>query len=204
MPFRARVLPLGPIVALGLATVLSVAACAGASTPAAVPASPAASSTAAAEPGSPTVAPSLAADEIQHPTGASDVVLRAATRGGFVRLETVMSRVPEFTLYGDGRVLVLPPDEAATGGGGLNPGAGGGAPVEVPVLGETRLSEAEVQALLSSRSSTGASGRRATPTWAGTWTPRRRSSTSRRTAPTGRSWSPGSPMIPLPGPTRSR
>jgi hypothetical protein len=67
MPFRAPVVPLSPIVALGLATVLSVAACAGASSPAAMPASPATSSPAAVEPGSPTVAPSLAADEIQHP-----------------------------------------------------------------------------------------------------------------------------------------
>ena len=197
--------PVRPIVALGLATVLSVAACAGASSPAAVPASPAASSTAPAEPGSPTVAPSLAADEIQHPTGAADIVLRAATRGGFVRLETVMSRVPEFTLYGDGRVLVLPPDEAATGGGGLNPGAGGGGPVEVPVLGETRLSEdggpgaAEVRAR---RRAPRDGARRLHGREHGRPVDGLRPPA--RTAPTGRSWSPGSPTIPLPGPTRSR
>jgi hypothetical protein len=53
------------------------------------------------EPADPRHRPS--SDAIEHPTGAGDIVLRAATRGGFVRLETVMSRLPEFTLYGDGR-----------------------------------------------------------------------------------------------------
>ena len=32
-----------------------------------------------------------------------------------------MSRVPEFTLYGDGRALVLPPEADEPTGGGLNP-----------------------------------------------------------------------------------
>ena len=91
----------------------------------------------------------VSADTIEHPTGAGDIVLRAATRGGFMRLETVMSRLPEFTLYGDGRALILPPgDEPSGGGGGLNPGAAGNGPVTVPTLREVRLSEAEVQALL--------------------------------------------------------
>ena len=101
-------------------------------------------------PATPTAPRSLAADAIEHPTGPNDIVLRASTRGGFVRLQTVMSRVPEFTLYGDGRALVLPPgDETAGGrGGGLNPGAAGGDPVQVPTLRETRLSEDEVRALL--------------------------------------------------------
>ena len=103
----------------------------------------------ATAPATPSAPPSLPADAIEHPTGPNDVVLRAGTRGGFVRLQTVMSRVPEFTLYGDGRALVLPPDDDAGGGrgGGLNPGAAGG-DVEIPVLRETRLTEDEVQALL--------------------------------------------------------
>ncbi len=59
----------------------------------------------------------VSADTIEHPTGAGDIVLRAATRGGFMRLETVMSRLPEFTLYGDGRALILPPGDEPVGRG---------------------------------------------------------------------------------------
>ncbi len=150
MPIRAPFDPRSVIV-VGLAASLVVARCAGApTTPSAEP-SPATASSTPAGVASPTAAPSLAADAIQHPTGASDIVLRAATRGGFLRMEVVMSRVPEFTLYGDGRVLVLPPGDDAAGGsgGGINPGGVGfGATVEVPVLRETHLSEDEVQTLL--------------------------------------------------------
>ncbi len=106
----------------------------------AVPGSPAAS------PPSPPVSPSPGA--IDHPTGAGQIVLRAGTRGGFIGLETVMSRVPEFTLYGDGRALILPDDQAAATGGGLNPAAGGTGPGAPPALREVRLGEEQVQALL--------------------------------------------------------
>lgn len=74
-------------------------------------------------------------DAIPHPTGAADIVLRAGLESGFVRMETVMGRVPLFTLYGDGRLLLLPEDP------GLGPDA-------APRLRETRLSEDEVQRLL--------------------------------------------------------
>jgi hypothetical protein len=74
-------------------------------------------------------------DGIAHPTGATDVVLRAGLESGFMRMETVMGRVPLFTLYGDGRVLLVPED----------PGA---APEAASRLRETRLSEDEVQRLL--------------------------------------------------------
>jgi hypothetical protein len=50
-------------------------------------------------------------------------------------METVMGRVPLFTLYGDGRVLLVPEDP------GMEPDA-------APRLRETRLSEDEVQRLL--------------------------------------------------------
>ncbi len=63
-----------------------------------------------------------------------------------MRLETVMSRVPEFTLYGDGRALVLPPEADEPTGGGLNPAAAGA--TAIPTLREARLTEDEVQALL--------------------------------------------------------
>jgi hypothetical protein len=113
---------------------LIVAACAG---PTSSAPSPAASGTAA--PTAPAASPTPEADRIDHPTGPNDIVLRAGTQGGFVRLETVMSRVPEFTLYGDGRALLLPPEAA-------DPGAGGDQPL--PVLREAHLTEDEVQALL--------------------------------------------------------
>ena len=56
-------------------------------------------------------------------------------------MEWVMARVPRFTLYGDGRVLISAPAESAKA-----------APDTLPaeVLRETRLSEDEVQAVLRS------------------------------------------------------
>jgi hypothetical protein len=130
MPSRPSILRgLRPIVA-GLAALL-IAGCGG--TPTSTPASPTVSSAPPV-----TQAPSVAADRIEHPTGPGDVVLRAETRGGFVRLEYVMARVPEFTLYGDGRVLLVP--EGADALGGVDPA--------VPPLREAHLTEDEVQALL--------------------------------------------------------
>jgi hypothetical protein len=106
-------------------------------------ASPGAASPGAASPSVPPGATPPAAvatgtpapDVIAHPTGAADVVLRAGLESGFVRMETVMGRVPLFTLYGDGRVLLVPED----------PGV---APDAAPRLRETHLSEDEVQRLL--------------------------------------------------------
>ena len=62
--------------------------------------------------------------------------------GGFVLMDHAMISVPLFTLYGDGRVLVVAPDAA---GKGLP-----GTLETVPVLLETRLTEPEVQAVLQS------------------------------------------------------
>ena len=61
-----------------------------------------------------------------------------------------MSRLPEFTLYGDGRALILPPgDEPARRRRRPQPGRGRERSRHVsPTLREVRLSEAEVQALL--------------------------------------------------------
>lgn len=42
---------------------------------------------------------------IQHPTGASDVVLRLESGGGFVPIDFLATNAPIFTLYGDGRVV---------------------------------------------------------------------------------------------------
>ena len=99
--------------------------------------------------------------------------------GGFVRLETVMSRVPEFTLYGDGRVLVL------AAGRRLRPPA----TPTIPTLRELRLTEDEIQALLRFALVDGQLGTARDDTPA-TWMPRRRRSSCTRTARTARSWSP--------------
>jgi len=42
---------------------------------------------------------------IQHPTGATDVVLRLESGGGFVPVDFLATNAPIFTLYGDGRVV---------------------------------------------------------------------------------------------------
>ncbi|HJP87452.1 MAG TPA: hypothetical protein VJ850_00230 [Candidatus Limnocylindrales bacterium] len=42
---------------------------------------------------------------IQHPTGATDVVLRLESGGGFVPIDFLATNAPIFTLYGDGRVV---------------------------------------------------------------------------------------------------
>lgn len=82
-------------VPLALSTVVLLAACSG-SAP-----SPTTSPTS-------TVAPSLA---IEHPTGATDVILRMSTGGGFVAPGFLLTQVPEFTLYGDGTVVFRDPTD---------------------------------------------------------------------------------------------
>ncbi len=46
---------------------------------------------------------------IAHPPGASEVVMQVTTGGGFVPIEYQVTLVPEFSLYGDGRVIVPGP-----------------------------------------------------------------------------------------------
>lgn len=48
-------------------------------------------------------------DTIKHPTGAKEVVLRIELRGGFVMPITSATRIPSFTLYGDGCYIVEGP-----------------------------------------------------------------------------------------------
>jgi hypothetical protein len=77
---------------------------------------------------------------IQHPTGATDVLLRLESGGGFVPIDFLATNVPSFTLYGDGRVVwrdmnVPMPDPQ----GSVNVQAG---------LRTVRLSEAAIQTLL--------------------------------------------------------
>lgn len=46
------------------------------------------------------------ASRIVHPTGATDVVIRVSSGGGFVAPQSLLGAVPEFTLYGDGTIIV--------------------------------------------------------------------------------------------------
>jgi len=87
-----------------------LAACATAPTPSPVPVGS----------GSPTSGPTPSATPvivgIEHPTGATDVVLRVETGGGFVPAEFLATAAPSFTLYGDGTVVFRnpsapPPDQ---------------------------------------------------------------------------------------------
>ena len=73
-----------------------------------------------------------------HATGATDVILRAEQAGGFTPLEFQITRVPEFTLYGDGTVLYqLPfdPNDAS--------------PLGPPRLALATLSPEQMDALLA-------------------------------------------------------
>ncbi len=144
-PFGTRAVSARPAV-LAFLAVLIVSACgAGAGSTGSVPANQEASGaspTAAA--GTPVA--SLPADAIQHPTGSDDVILRAAQSGGFVRMDSLMARVPVFTLYGDGRALIMPVDAPVAGGpkGGIP-----GAIVPGTPLREVRLDEEAVQEILT-------------------------------------------------------
>lgn len=63
--------------------------------------------------GSPTTAPtpisSATIGGLQHPTGATDIVLRLEESGGFVPVEFLATSAPSFTLYGDGTVVFRDP-----------------------------------------------------------------------------------------------
>ncbi|MEW5991887.1 MAG: hypothetical protein AB1736_11160 [Chloroflexota bacterium] len=102
--------------------------------------------------GSPAVSPSPAATspgatstpgigEIDHPTGATDVVVRFEEGGGFVPAGFFATEAPIFTLYGDGTVIFRdataapPPDAEGIG--------------RMTAFRTARLSEDEIQAFLA-------------------------------------------------------
>ncbi|MDX6534384.1 MAG: hypothetical protein QOF68_2128 [Gaiellales bacterium] len=80
---------------------------------------------------------------LTYPTGSRDVVLRVSTGGGYVPSEVAMTTVPEFTLYGDGTVIVPGAVMAIYPGPAMSP------------LMTFKLSEEEVQALLASADRSG-------------------------------------------------
>jgi hypothetical protein len=120
------------LVVLAALAVTGLAACSGAGSAASPAGSPATAEQSAA-------ATTRPADFIDHPTGSTDVVLRVGEEGGFMMMEFVMARVPKFTLYGDGRVLISTPVACKVGPGGSCPPA---------TLREAHLTEDQVQAVL--------------------------------------------------------
>jgi hypothetical protein len=83
------------------------------------------------------------AGAISHPTGADEVVLRVSTGGGFVPIEYNYTMVPEFTLYGDGRIIVKGPTTMQFPGAAL------------PNLQTTVVSEEAIQAILAAAKEAG-------------------------------------------------
>lgn len=86
---------------------------------------------------------------IGHPTGASKVVLRVSSGGGFVPVEYNLRAMPSFTLYGNGTVIVPGPVIQ------IYPG-----PAVYPLV-RSKLSERQVQALLLRARQAGLLARRA-------------------------------------------
>jgi hypothetical protein len=80
---------------------------------------------------------------IQHPAGAADVVLRIVTGGGFVPVEYNLTLLPEFTLYGDGRIVATGPTTLEYPGRAL------------PNLQTAVLSEEAVQRILAAAKDAG-------------------------------------------------
>jgi hypothetical protein len=114
-----------------------IAACSTAAAPSPTPGatgSPSAPPTAA-----PTSTPEI--DGIQHPTGATDVVLRMEEGGGFVPIDFLATSAPQFTLYGDGTVVFRDPTATL-------PEPVGGVTRSAPFL-IVNIGEGGIQALLT-------------------------------------------------------
>jgi hypothetical protein len=80
---------------------------------------------------------SASPDGIEHPMGASDLVIRWETSGGFVNPASLLGRVPSFSLYGDGTLIT---EGAHTE---IYPGAA------VPPLIAQDITEGGIQAILA-------------------------------------------------------
>lgn len=81
--------------------------------------------------------------KITHPLGRQDIVLQVVTGGGFVPIEYHLTLLPEFTLYGDGTVIV--PGPVIT----IYPGPA------LPNLQTTKVSEEVIQTLLAAAKEAG-------------------------------------------------
>ena len=89
-----------------------------------------------------------AATPIAHPTGATALVLRVTSDGGFVAPGTILGAVPAFSLYGDGTVIVPGAVPQIYPGPAISP------------LRRSRLAERQVQALLRRAKAAGLLARR--------------------------------------------
>lgn len=127
---------------IALALVALTSACTGA--PGASP-SPSVPPTASPAP-TPTPSPTFGPNEISHPTGATDIVLRLEQGGGFVPINFFITQAPAFTLYGDGTVIFKQLD--------IRVGNGPGVQAELPWL-MGHLDEAQMQVLLEFALGTG-------------------------------------------------
>jgi hypothetical protein len=96
---------------------------------------------------SPVPSPTFGPDQIEHPTGAKDIVLRIEQGGGFVPFGFMFTQSPTFTLYGDGTVILKPIDTR------MNENPFGGQAFLPWVVGH--MSEQDMQALLQFALSTG-------------------------------------------------
>ena len=66
--------------------------------------------------------PTFNPEQIEHPTGANDIVLRMEQGGGFVPFELrSITQSPQFTLYGDGTVIFQPIDNRREAGSAIRP-----------------------------------------------------------------------------------
>ncbi|HET7472072.1 MAG TPA: hypothetical protein VFJ71_03005 [Candidatus Limnocylindrales bacterium] len=114
----------------------------------AVACSPASTPTATGSPGPsspPSAVPSASPSDvsttgaIEHKTGATDVILRIESGGGFVPIDFLATQAPTFTLYGDGVIVFQPKVEAFP-----QPDAGGvtkGVPWRTAKLDEGQIQE---------------------------------------------------------------
>ena len=91
--------------------------------------------------GDPSPSPSADFGAIEHPTGATDVVLRFEEGGGFVMPAWLATQAPAFTLYGDGTIVFR--DSMA------EPPAQVGSVFPMHPFRTARLSEEQIQEILT-------------------------------------------------------
>jgi hypothetical protein len=82
-------------------------------------------------------------DSTQHPTGKNEIVLQVSSGGGFVTVAYNLTQLPQFTLYGDGTVIVTGPMIE------IYPGPA------MPNLQTTHISEDAIQEILSAAKEAG-------------------------------------------------
>ncbi len=126
-----------PSPALLLGGVLALSGCA--SSGGAPPASDSGTPSASADPET----EGAGGEGIEHPTAADEAILVVDAVGGFVPVEFLVTQTPSFSLFGDGRVVMMGMQTLEFPGPAL------------PALVERQLSEAGIQAVLEAVAATG-------------------------------------------------